>query len=484
VKHVQQQAERVPDSRGEGRWLAGTLQDISEQRRTQEQIRHLANFDGLTGLANRRHFLDGLEQALAETGDDEVVALMYLDLDRFKHINDSLGHGAGDEMLRQVAEVLRSHLRASDIVGRIAEADAPASVSRMGGDEFTILLRGLDGPDEAADVANRILRDLPRAVCVEERGVAATASIGIALFPADGEDSESLMKSADTAMYHAKDEGRNRLRFFSPTMNQNSERRLHVDAALRRALEHDRLEMHYQPRIDLQTGRAVGLEALLRWTDPELGRISPLEILDVAKMAGLTDRLGEWVLEAVCRQICRWQDKGLEPIPVAVNVAPEQISGRNLYAVLTQVLKRSGVSPQQIELEITEHGVLDHDEHVLVTLRDLRAIGIRIALDDFGTGYSSLGHLTRLPLDVLKLDRSFVRDVSIEGSTAGVIQAVIAMANSLDLRVVAEGVDDGEQASTLRELGCHEIQGFLISPAVAAEEAEIFFSPGPRLWGS
>jgi diguanylate cyclase (GGDEF)-like protein/PAS domain S-box-containing protein len=478
VKHVHQHAEMAQSERGAGRWLVGTLQDVTEQRQAQEEIRYLANFDGLTGLANRRHFLDSLALALEDArAADEFLALMYLDLDGFKQVNDSLGHAAGDELLRQVAEVLRSHVRASDMVGRLARSDPDADVSRLGGDEFTILLRGLSSSDAAGEVAHRILRDLPRVVRVEDRGIAATASVGIALFPEDGEDAETLMKNADTAMYHAKENGRNSCQFFCTSMNRNSERRLHVEAALRRALDFGGLELHYQPRIDLRTGRPVGLEALLRWTDPELGRVSPVEALEVAQDAGLMERVGEWNFETACAQICTWQARGFEPLPVAVNVGPEQFARGELYATLTGILRRTGVKPQLIEVEITEHAVLRDDEQVAATLRDLRAIGIRVALDDFGTGYSSLGYLTRLPLDLLKLDRSFIRDVCGDGSASGVVRGIIDMCKSLGLRVVAEGVDAEEQAAALRELGCDELQGFLVSPAVPGEDAEIFLSP-------
>jgi diguanylate cyclase (GGDEF)-like protein/PAS domain S-box-containing protein len=481
VKHVHQQAEMSQSERGGGRWLVGTLQDVTEQRQAQEKIRYLANFDGLTGLANRRHFLESLDLGLEDArADDEVLALLYLDLDRFKQINDSLGHAAGDELLRQVAEILRSHVRASDVVGRLSRSDPKAAVSRLGGDEFTILLRDVSTSEAAGEVARRILRDLPRAVCVEDRGIAATASLGIALFPEDGDDAETLMKNADTAMYHAKEGGRNSYQFFCTSMHRTSERRLHVEAALRRALDHGGLELHYQPRIDLATGRAVGLEALLRWTDPELGRVAPMEALEVAQAAGLLERVGEWNFETACAQIRTWQERGFEPLPVAVNVPPEQFADGQLYSMLTQILKRTGVRPQLIEVEITEHAVLGDDEQVALTLRDLRAIGIRVALDDFGTGYSSLGYLTRLPLDLLKLDRSFVRDVCGGGSASGVVRATIEMAKSLGLRVVAEGVDAEEQAAALRELGCDELQGFLVSPAVPGEEAEVFLAPSSR----
>lgn len=481
VRHVHQCAEAALSERGDERWLVGTLQDVTQQRRAQDEIRYLANFDGLTGLANRRHFLESLEQALIEARENEhPLAVVYLDLDRFKQINDTLGHAAGDELLRQVAEVLRSHVRSSDVVGRLKGADPAAAVSRLGGDEFTILLHGMERPESAGEIVRRILRDLPRVLSVEGRGISTTASAGIAVFPADGNDAETLMKNADTAMYNAKERGRNQCRFFCSSMNTESARRLHVEAALRKALDHGQLELHYQPRIDLATGQAVAFEGLMRWTDPELGRVSPLEALAAAETAGLIERVGEWSFEVACAQIRTWQDRGCTPLPIAVNVPSRQFAEGRLYGLVTRVLQETGVQPEQIEIEITEHAVLQDNEVVALTLRDLRAIGIQVALDDFGTGYSSLAYLTRLPIDILKLDRSFVRDVVEDPSASGVVAATIAMAKSLGMRVVAEGVDAEDQAAALRELGCDELQGFLVSPAVPGEDAEAFLPGGTR----
>jgi diguanylate cyclase (GGDEF)-like protein len=475
VRHVHQCADVSQSERGGERWLVGTLQDVTDQRRAQEEIRYLANFDGLTGLANRRHFLESLEEALAEAHEaEQPLAVVYLDLDRFKQINDTLGHAVGDELLRQVAEVLRSHVRTSDVVGRFKGADPSSAVSRLGGDEFTILLRGMDKPESAGETVRRILRDLPRSVSLEDRGISTTASAGIAIFPADGQDAETLMKNADTAMYHAKERGRNHHRFFCASMNTDSARRLHVEAALRKALDRGEVELHYQPRIDLATGRAVAFEGLMRWTDSELGRVSPLEALAAAKTAGLMGRIGEWNFEAACVQIRTWQDRGLTPLPIALNVSPLQLAEGKLYGLVIRTLQEANVRPEQIEIEITEDAVLQDNEVVAMALRDLRAIGIRVALDDFGTGYSSLSYLTRIPVDMLKLDRSFVRDVVGDPSASGVVAATIAMAKSLGLRVVAEGVDAEEQAEMLRQLGCDELQGFLVSPAVPGDEAEAF----------
>jgi diguanylate cyclase (GGDEF)-like protein len=470
VKHVLQQAEASNDGTDSGAWLVGTLQDITERRRAQDEIRYLANFDGLTGLANRRHFVESLDQALELARvEDSKLALLYLDLDRFKRINDSLGHAEGDDALRQVSEVLRRHVRSSDVVARLGSGDQSSAVSRLGGDEFTILLYGIPTVETAGEVARRILRDLPESVSVGPDSIAPTGSIGIAVFPSDGEDAAALMKSADTAMYHAKEAGRNSYQFFCPTMSQKSLRKLQVESALRGALDRDELELHYQPRIDLQTGVPVAMEALLRWTDPELGKVSPVEALAVAAESDLIDRICVWNFETACAQIRSWCEQGHTPLPVAVNVPPKQVASGELCELVTRVLRETGVPPALLEIEITEHALLQNDETVALTLRELRAIGIQVALDDFGTGYSSLSYLTRLPASILKLDRSFVLEADF--TPGGVICCVIAMAKGLGMCVVAEGVDDKEQASALRELGCDELQGFLVSPAVDGDQA-------------
>jgi predicted signal transduction protein with EAL and GGDEF domain len=380
-----------------------------------------------------------------------------------------------------VAEVLRSHVRGSDVVARPGGADdGDYSVSRLGGDEFTVLLLDIVRPELAADVARRILRDLPRPIHIDRHEVSTTASIGIAVFPADGEDAETLVKHADTAMYHAKERGRNNFQFYSPSLNRVSVRTLKLEVALRQAVAEGGLRLHYQPMVRFDDRTPMGLEALLRWTHPELGKVSPAEIIPVAESTGLIAPMGEWILHAACAQVRAWRDAGRRPLPVSVNVSPRQFALSDLRRLVSEALRANRLEPHWLELEITESAVLGDDQDVPATLRDLRAMGVRVALDDFGTGYSALGYLTRLPIDTLKMDRSFVRDVDSDPSASGVVRAVVAMAHSLGMRVVAEGVDADEQARALQSLGCDVLQGFLISGALPPDEVVRFLpEPGP-----
>jgi diguanylate cyclase (GGDEF)-like protein len=481
VKHVLQQGESVPGEGGDGPWLFGSIQDVTDQRRAQDEIRWLAHYDSLTALANRRFFLERLDHAIGEARKRGTgLALLYLDLDQFKRINDTLGHNAGDQLLRGVAEVLRSHVRGSDVVARPGGADGGEySVSRLGGDEFTLLLLDIVRPEVAADVARRILRDLPRPIHIDRHEVSTTASIGIAVFPADGEDAETLVKHADTAMYHAKERGRNNFQFYSPSLNRVSVRTLKLEVALRQAVAEGSLRLHYQPMVRFDDRTPMGLEALLRWTHPELGKVSPAEIIPVAESTGLIAPMGEWILHAACAQVRAWRDAGRQPLPVSVNVSPRQFALSDLRRQVSEALRANRLEPHWLELEITESAVLGDDQDVPATLRDLRAMGVRVALDDFGTGYSALGYLTRLPIDTLKMDRSFVRDVDSDPSASGVVRAVVGMAHSLGMRVVAEGVDADEQARALQSLGCDVLQGFLISGALPPDEV-VRFLPDSR----
>jgi PAS domain S-box-containing protein len=472
VRFVRQQGEFVTDDRRPGAWVSGTVQDVTEQQQAQDRIRHLANYDSLTGLANRRLFKERLERAITHAAaNGSLVALLFLDLDQFKRINDTLGHSAGDQLLRAVSDRLRDRVRGSDVVGRPEGEDDPdPPVSRLGGDEFTVLLSQISDPEDAGDVAKRILDALPEPITVDGHEIWTTASIGIAIYPMDGEDVESLLKHADTAMYHAKERQRNSYHFFSKSMNAALVRKLSLESRLRNSLQNEEFRLHYQPRLDLRTGRVIGMEALIRWEHPDLGVVSPKEFIPVTEEAGLITEIGSWVLYKACAQTKAWQDAGQRCMCVSVNVSSRQFSYCDIRETVGKALRDTGLDPHHLELEITESVIIRDDEATALMLRDLRAMGVRVALDDFGTGYSSLSYLTRFPLDTLKMDLAFIRDVASDPSAAGVVTGVIAMAHSLSLMVVAEGVDSEDQAKVLRDMDCDQVQGFLYAGALPPEE--------------
>jgi diguanylate cyclase (GGDEF)-like protein len=467
VRHVQLRGEMVD---AESPTLRGTLQDVTEQRRAQAKIRRLAHFDGLTGLANRRRFMQQLERSRDRcAAADEKMALLYMDLDQFKRINDTLGHTAGDAVLRSVADLLFEKVRITDVVSR-PEAGEESEISRLGGDEFAVLLTKIGSREDARQVAARILSALSSPITVDSHDITTTGSIGIALYPDDGDDVETLVKHADRALYHAKEKGRNNFQFFSAALNAGAMKRLTLESRLRAAVENQGLYLNYQPRIDIPTGRTNGVEALLRWKDEELGQVTPKEFVPIAEETGLIVPLGKWVIQQACRQGAAWREAGLPPLRVSVNISEQQFRRDDLIATVAQACEQSRFDPQMLELEITESLMLQDDEATATLLRELRAMGMRIALDDFGTGYSSLSYLARYPLDVLKLDRSLVRDLTDNHNARGIATAVISMAHTLGLRVVAEGVDQQEQLSFLREQGCDELQGFLFAGAVEPQE--------------
>jgi diguanylate cyclase (GGDEF)-like protein len=482
IRYVQLRADWTLQEGEGGTWVHGTLQDVTDQRKVQAKIRYLANYDSLTGLANRHRFRERLEQALEEArARDEFLALLYMDLDQFKRINDTLGHSAGDRLLQAVGDLLRHQVRRGSNPGSPDEREPDPEVSRLGGDEFTLLLTRISTPEKAGEVARRILRALPHPIRVDDRNeVSTTGSIGIAIFPLDGDDAETLVKHADRAMYHAKAAGRNQVQFYDESMNISSMRKMNLESHLRSALELGELQVIYQPRVDLRTGWVSGMEALARWQHPELGLVAPKEFIPVAEETGLIVPIGQWILETACAQNKAWQRQGYERLRVSVNVSSRQFVQADLCEVIARALREADLDPRDLEVEITESTMLQDTEETALALRDLKAMGVRVALDDFGTGYSSLSYLTRFALDTLKLDRSIVRDVDADPAAAGIASAVIAMARSLRLHVVAEGVDTEEQARFLREKGCDEIQGFLFSGPVTAGEFVRFLTRDGR----
>jgi diguanylate cyclase (GGDEF)-like protein len=423
------------------------------------QMSHLAQHDILTDLPNRVLLKDRLNQAIATARrNDTQIAVLFLDLDGFKHINDSLGHAVGDKLLQSVATRLVSCVRSSD------------TVSRQGGDEFVVLLSEIKHAADAGIMARKILTALTAPHIVDQHELHVTGSIGLSTYPDDGQDTEGLIKAADTAMYQAKDKGRNNYQFFKKNMNVRAISRQSIEAGLRRALGRHEFVLHYQPRISLETGEITGVEALIRWMHPDLGLIPPLQFLPIAEDCGLILPIDQWVLRETCRQVREWIDSGLRVVPAAVNVSCLEFLSEGFLEGLRTILKDTRLDPRYLDLELTETVLMQHAESTVSVLSALKSIGVRLAVDDFGTGYSSLSYLKRFSPDSVKIDQSFLHDVTINTDDAMIISAVITMAKSLNKRVIAEGVEVEEQVTFLRAHGCDEAQGNYFSTPVVAEQ--------------
>ncbi len=473
-RFVHEEAEVTTDETGRPIRMAGTTQDITERKAAESQIRLLAYYDGLTLLPNRLMFTEKLNQALENAQrQNRLLAMLFLDLDRFKQINDTLGHSVGDRLLQGVAERLRKCLRSGDTIARSNDSRGMSdNVARLGGDEFIVSLTDLTRVEDVQRVANRILESLKEPFAIEKHEVFVTTSIGISLFPYDGTDLETLLKNADAAMYHAKDAGRSNFQFYSKSMNAAAEKRLTLENKLRRALERGEFMLHYQPLIDVETWRIVGSEALIRWKHPDIGLVSPAEFIPLAEETGLIVPIGEWVLRTACAQIRKWHDLGDRSLFMAVNISGRQFNQEALVATIEQVVHATGVDPKCLELEITESVLMHNAEETVQTLEVLKAMGPRISVDDFGTGYSSLSYLRRFPIHTLKIDRSFVNDVTTDPGDAAIVSAIIAMARGLRLEVIAEGVETPDQRTFLLQEGCRLMQGYLFGRPVPAEEFE------------
>jgi diguanylate cyclase (GGDEF)-like protein/PAS domain S-box-containing protein len=446
--------------------LLGVGRDVTERRKAQDMIRQLAYHDALTGLPNRALFEDRLRVALAQAQRQrQMVAVMFLDVDRFKLVNDTLGHTGGDTLLRAVAEELSGVIREGD------------TVARVGGDEFTLLLPAMSDETDALAVAERILETFKRPRFVDGQEFSVTTSIGITIFPQDGSDVDTLLRNADTAMYRAKERGRDNFQLYTPAMNAAVIQRLALENDLRHAVERGELFLRYQPVSDVSSGQIVGAEALLRWEHPQRGTLDPDSFIPLAEETGLIVPVGEWVLREACLQAKTWHDAGL-PIRIGVNLSVRQLHHKDLIRLVTSVLDESGVAPEMLQLEITEGDVMSNVEFIIGVLHGLRAMGVGISVDDFGTGYSSLSYLKRFPIDSVKIDRSFVRDLATDPSDAAIVTTVIAMARNLSLRVVAEGVETNEQLEFLRLRNCDEYQGYLISRPVPAHAFARLLSAG------
>jgi diguanylate cyclase (GGDEF)-like protein/PAS domain S-box-containing protein len=435
------------------------FRDVSAARAMALQMTHSAEHDFLTGLPNRMLLNDRINQAIAiAKRHKKKVAVLFLDLDGFKHTNDSLGHSTGDRLLQSIAKRLVNCVRTSD------------TVSRQGGDEFVVLLSEVEHAEHAAISAGRMLYTVAEAHFIEERELHVTTSIGVSVYPDDGEDAETLIKNADTAMYRAKEDGRQTYRFFKPAMNVQAMERQSIEESLRRALERNEFALHYQPKIDLKTGAIKGAEALIRWTHPTRGAVSPARFIPVAEDCGLILPIGKWVLRTACEQARAWVDAGLPAATMAVNVSAMELRDENFLQGLFAILDETGLDPKFLELELTESVLLKRAESTTAILQSLRARGIQVAVDDFGTGYSSLSYLRKFPLDALKIDQSFIREITTGADDGTMVTAVISMARSLKLRVVAEGVETLEELTFLQDHQCDEAQGYYFSRPVPAEQ--------------
>lgn len=438
----------VPDPDGKTMHHIGVINDVTELIRYQEQLEYQANYDSLTRLPNRDLLRERLEQAIAR---GVKLAVVFVDLDGFKNVNDSLGHSVGDRLLAVVGERLARCGRAGD------------TVARHGGDEFVIVLADLVDKDGLIKWMERVRAAISEPVMLDGTELYVGCSMGASLYPQDGEDVETLLKKADLAMYRAKDMGRNTYQFYQPEMNTSVGARLSLERRLRRALRDGEFLLHYQPQVDIETGRIVGMEALVRWLDPEVGLVPPSAFIPVAEESGLIGPLSEWVLREACRQNKAWQNEGLPPARVSVNLSARQFQQRDIARLVMSILEETGLEPQYLELELTESAIMRNAEEAVIMLNELHALGIGLAIDDFGTGYSSLSYLKRFPVDRLKIDRSFVSDIGASNDDETITSAIIALAHSLELQVIAEGVETAAQLDFLKERACHEMQGFFFS---------------------
>ncbi len=473
-RFVRQHAEAVVDEGRRVTRLSSTIQDVTERRAAEEKVRYMAYYDGLTGLPNRRSFTETLERVLGDPRfRTDSTAILFVDLDRLNQVNESLGRSAGDELVRQAALRIVGCVRSTDVVARPAGSRHQHLVSRFDGDEFVVLLTQLSDIDATAAVAQRLSDALSEPFDVDGQEIFVTAAIGIGIFPHDGENAEQLLRNAHLAAEHAKETAGQSCQFYTKALNDAARERLTLEAELRRALDRGELELSYQPQFDLRDDRVVGAEALLRWRHASLGFVSPATFVPLAEEIGAIHEIGEWVLATACKQALDWQQEFDRDFRIAVNISNRQFLGNGLVATVREALAASGLDPLSLELELTESVILGANDNELSQLAELRAMGVKLAIDDFGTGYSSLSYLTSFPVDTLKIDRSFIRDVPGLPQKEAIAKAIIAMGQSLDLRVVAEGVETREQLEFLRRLRCDEQQGFLMGrPMSVADFAQ------------
>jgi len=457
------------------------LRDVSRQKHTDAKVRKLAFFDTLTGLPNRQSFLMQVSEAIRSMEEQEArLSILYIDLDDFKRINDSLGHSVGDALLQKISKRLENCVRRDDHVARYGRGGSQLHVARLGGDEFTVILRELESHDEAATVAERISEALKMPIQHLGQQFVITPSIGIATYPEDGDNIETLLKNADTAMHHAKSAGRNRVSHFSGTMSVRSLERFDLEDSLRRAVDNGDLELHYQPKLNIATGQVVGVEALLRWTHPDRGPVSPAKFIPIAEESGLIMTLSSWVLDTACEQLAVWQKDSLHGITIAINLSAAQFSQEDIDTRIIDAVQQRNLPLSMLELELTEGTLMKDAAATVTTLKRLTEAGFHIAVDDFGTGYSSLSYLQKFPLSALKIDRSFVQGIETAHGSSSICNAIVALAHGLGMKVIAEGVETKQQFEYLRSIGCEEIQGYLFAKPMPATNVREFLQRQPK----
>jgi diguanylate cyclase (GGDEF)-like protein/PAS domain S-box-containing protein len=468
--HEEKTITPLRDARGQITHFIATGKDISDRIRVQEKLEFMAHHDAVTGLPNRVLLLDRIDQALARGRRESMpVAVLFLDLDGFKAINDTVGHHVGDRLLNEVAGRLQNVVRERD------------TVARLGGDEFAVVLEGMTSMNSLSGVARKLLNAVASPYVIDDRDLYVTTSIGVARFPRDGDDVHTLLRKADGAMYRAKQAGKNTYRFYSQLEGDEDVQRLELEQQLRRAVERREFVVYYQPQVSIDSSSVVGVEALLRWNHPEQGIVEPARFINVLEETGLIVEVGDWVLREVCRQATEWKQQGMIPLRFAVNVSARQFGKRDIVGDVARVLDETGMEPKRIHIEITEGTIASKFEQTVEVMRKLNALGVRIAVDDFGVGYSSLNYLKRLPIHTLKIDQSFIRDVTTDPNDAAIARTIIALAHNLGLDVIAEGVETLEQLFFLSRQGCHEVQGHLISRPLPADEFAAWLADNQRV---